>query len=446
MASRLIVSALKFLRHELLRRILKNSGYLFSATGLGAAMSMIQSILAARLLGVAGFGLLGTITMFVSVINKLASFRMTELVIKYIGHYTETKEPQRAAAVFKLACLSEAGASIFAFAMVVFLAPIGAQYFAKDLQTAPWFIFYGSIVLANLVSESSTGLLQIYDRFRPIAVVNILQSALILALTWAAYLMNGGLLEVLAVYLIGKVFGAAGLAFMALNQAKNQWGREWWKSPLHLLRNELRELAGFAFSTNLSASISLVTKDSELLWVSFFRNPTETGYYKLALSLANVLQLPVEPLPQATFPELSRQAARKNWANMRLIMRQGSLLAFSYSAVATLALILVGKPLISLVYTSAYLPAYPALLLLLLGYLVSNTIYWRRPALLALGRPDYPTKINLALAALKTLGILFLVPTYGYLASAALLAAFYWSTSLLSLAIIRTLLPRPVEG
>lgn len=446
MASRLIVSALKFLRHELLRRILKNSGYLFSATGLGAAMSMIQSILAARLLGVAGFGLLGTITMFVSVINKLASFRMTELVIKYIGHYTETKEPQRAAAVFKLACLSEAGASIFAFAMVVFLAPIGAQYFAKDLQTAPWFIFYGSIVLANLVSESSTGLLQIYDRFRPIAVVNILQSALILALTWAAYLINGGLPEVLAAYLIGKVFSAAGLAFMALNQAKNQWGREWWKSPLHLLRNELRELAGFAFSTNLSASISLVTKDSELLWVSFFRNPTETGYYKLALSLANVLQLPVEPLPQATFPELSRQAARKNWANMRLIMRQGSLLAFSYSAVATLALILLGKPLISLVYTSAYLPAYPALLLLLLGYLVSNTIYWRRPALLALGRPDYPTKINLALAALKTLGILFLVPAYGYLASAALLAAFYWSTSLLSLAIIRTLLPRPVEG
>ena len=39
-------------------------------------------------------------------------------------------------------------------------------------------------------------------------------------------------------------------------------------------------------------------------------------------------------------------------------------------------------------------------------------------------------------------GILLLVPTYGYLASAALLAGFYWIGSLISVRKVYTLLPK----
>jgi O-antigen/teichoic acid export membrane protein len=76
----------RWLESELIRRVLKNSGYLFSSTGLVSAIGMLQGILAARLLGVAGFGILGTITMFTNVINEFTSFRMGELVIKYVGY------------------------------------------------------------------------------------------------------------------------------------------------------------------------------------------------------------------------------------------------------------------------------------------------------------------------------------------------------------------------
>ena len=64
---------------ELIQRVVKNSGYLFSATGVSAVLSMVQSIFVARLLGVTDFGILGTITLFTSVVNKFASFRMSEL-------------------------------------------------------------------------------------------------------------------------------------------------------------------------------------------------------------------------------------------------------------------------------------------------------------------------------------------------------------------------------
>ena len=66
--------------NELIQRVVKNSGFLFSATGISAALSMVQSIFVARLLGVTDFGILGTITLFTSVINKFASFRMIMMI------------------------------------------------------------------------------------------------------------------------------------------------------------------------------------------------------------------------------------------------------------------------------------------------------------------------------------------------------------------------------
>jgi O-antigen/teichoic acid export membrane protein len=363
---------------------------------------------------------------------------MGELVVKYVGLYEEDRDHERAAAIFKSSALVEMLTSFFAFGLVLLLAPIGARYFAKDPTITYLFRIYGFIILANLVGESSIGLLQIYDRFRRMSALNIIQSIVTLSLIILVYFTNGGITEILLAYLTGKVVGALGVTLAAFIEAARRWGIHWWKVPLNLIRPKRRELAHFAISTNISATISLITKESEILWVSFFRSPLEAGYYKLALSLANMAQIPISPLPLATYPELSRQAARKNWGNFRYIMRQGSILAGGYTLAATMFLVLFGRQLIRLIYTPEFLPAYPALLILLAGYLFANIFYWRRPALLALGLPDFPAKVNFILAGLKIVGVILFVPVYGYLASAALLASFYISGSVIYALKIRS--------
>lgn len=430
----------RFFTNALIRRIVKNSGYLFGTTGVSAASSMLQGILAARLLGAAGFGILGTITLFTSVINNLISFRMGELVVKYVGQFTEQEDLSSAKATFKLAAMVEMLASLIAFSLIVLLAPVGARYFAKDINTAPLFVLYGLILIANLIAESSTGFLQIFDRFRRLAGLGIVQSLVTLAIIVVAYLSSWGLGGVLVAYLVGKTVGALGITAAALVEAQRRWGAGWWRTSLQPIRSNLREMVNFAVSTNISATISLVTKDSELLWVSLLRSPTEAGYYKLALALANMVQMPVEPLPQATYPELSRQVARQQWDSVRTILRQGSRIAGGYSLFAALFLVIFGQPLIRIVYSPEFLPSYPALVILLAGLLVANLFYWRRITLLALGRADFPAKVNALLAALKVAGTLAFVPRMGYLASAALLTVFYWTGSLVTVLKIRLLI------
>jgi len=298
---------------------------------------------------------------------------MGELVVKYIGQYTETKENDHAAALFKAASLAEMGASLVAFALIWLLSPLAARYFGKDISLAHWFALYGLIVIANLIAESSTGLLQIFDRFRRMAALSVVQSLATLAIITIVFIQKGSFGGILAAYIIGKTIGALSLTLAALFEATRRWGKQWWKTPISVLRPQARELVHFAISTNISASLSLINKDSELLWVSLLRNPLEAGYYKLALSLANMAQMPIGPLPQATYPEISREVARKNWANVRYILKRGTWLAGSYTLAISLGLLVLGQPLIRYIYTPEYLPAFPALLILLAGFMVANT-------------------------------------------------------------------------
>ncbi len=415
----------RFLENELIRRIIKNSGYLFSATGVSAVMSFFQGVMAARLLGPATFGVLGAVTTFTSTVNRFASFRMDELVVRYVGHYQERGDPQRAAAVFKAASLLEMSGSILAFVLIWLLAPVGANYFAHDASLALWFKIYGSIVLANLISESATGLLQIFDRFRTMALITAAQSALTLVLIAIAYFNRGGLIAIIVAYMSGKVLGALSLTVAALRNAGNFWGAGWWRAPLRSLAGERRSLLTFAVSTNLSGTISLVAKDSEVLWVAAFLGPTQAGYYKLALALSNLLQLPVSPLPKATFPELAREIARRSWDNVRYVLRQGSRLSALYSIPTTLFLVIFGRWIIATVYRPDFLPVYPALVILLTGFTFVNIFYWNRVALLSLGRPVFPTLVNFAGMALKIAAIFLLVPQFGYLVFAFSLAGYY---------------------
>ena len=69
----------------LLQRVLRNSSYLFSSNMISAALGVLQGIFVLRLLGGSGYGLLTIVMDFASNTNRLLSFRMSEVVVKYMG-------------------------------------------------------------------------------------------------------------------------------------------------------------------------------------------------------------------------------------------------------------------------------------------------------------------------------------------------------------------------
>jgi O-antigen/teichoic acid export membrane protein len=419
---------------DFMRRILRNSSYLVSATVFAAALGMLQSAFQFRALEAAGAGLFAAMGTFTNVLNRFTAFRIDELVVKYVRLYEERKEHKKAAAVYKLAALLETGGSIAAFLLILILAPLGVRLFSDQSGVESLFVLYGALVLINLIFDSSDGILQVFNKFGAKSIIDIVQSVLRLGLTVLVFYSGGGLVGMILAELAGRLVRSAALITMALVTARGQWGAGWWRTPISVLKKDRRSLLTFAFSTNLSATVSLVAKDSEDLWVNAFLGNVVGGIYNLARQLIGFLQIPVSPLPATTYPELSRAVAQDNWKAVRSILRRGSQLAALYSLPVTLGLILFGHQAILLLSTEEFLPAYVPLIVLLIGYGFANIFYWSRAALLAFNRPVYPTLINFTGMVLKVIGI-FLFASYGAVAFAALLSGYYIFT--VGLAVLR---------
>lgn len=407
----------------LLGKVVRHSAHLFSSNSLSLVLSMAQGILAARLLGPAGYGLLGIVMGYASTVNGLLSFRMSELVVRYGGEYLERGERDLAAALVKMASLAEGLVSVIAFLVVAFSAGLAAHYVAKTPDVEGLFIVYALGLLANFNLETSTGILQVTDKIRLQGVINLIQTICTASVIVAAFFLQGNFQIVLGAYLLGKVILGLGMFVAAQIHLRRVLQRNWWDAPLRSLP-AIREMARFAISSNLSATAILVFRESEILWVGLFLSTEAAGYYKAAYAIVSLLSVPANPLILTVYPELNRLIVQKAWLRLRNFLRKVTTLSFAYNMLLALGLVFLGRWVLW-IYGEQYVVAYPAMLALLVGFVFNYTLFWNRPLLLSLGLPEFPLKATLG-AGLVKLSLAFpLVPRLGYVAEAALLSLYY---------------------
>ena len=416
--------SVKWLQDKVLLRVIRNTGYLFSSQGISMVLSTLQGILAALLLGPASYGALGVVILFASSVNRLLSFRMGEVVVKYAGQALALGQRERAAAVIKVAGMTEAITSVTAYGLLVLFSPLAAVYLFKDPAAASWIIVYGLALLANLMTETASAVLQIGDHFRIQALINFFASALTAGLILLAFIFHGDIGVVLMAYLLGKLVSGIGPMLAAYGKLKHMLGENWLSAPLGLLQDR-SAIARFAISTNLSGTINLVIRDSEVLWVGFFLSTLQAGYFKFALAVMNIILMPINPFIATTFPEISRTVAEKKWDVLQTLLRRTAWIAFAWTMSAVAGLVLLGQPFLSWLKSGAYLPSYPAILILVAGYGFANVFFWNRPLMLAFGKPNFPLLVTFLVGIVKTVLMFILVPRFGFLAQAWLLSGYF---------------------
>lgn len=406
-------------QNPIFARVLRNSGFLFSSTVISAALGFAQGILVVRLIGIEQFGALTAILLFASNVNRLLSFRMSEVTVKYFGEALARGDKVRAAALVKGIGLAEAATSVLAYLVLFFLA----AWYAGDAALAGLYRFYGLFLLANLVYETSTGVLQATDKFKRVAFANVLQSVATILLVILAFFMKWGMFEILAAYLVGKTLAALVVTFSALAELTRKLGSEWIRAPFHLVR-DWKSIARFALSTNINGTVNLFARDNIPLYINYFVSDAATGYFKIASSLINLVMLPIEPFIWPTYAEITKTIAQKQWDATRRLLKQVSAIGAAWTLLAGGGLAAFGWWFIPFAYDVEPAPVYVCVLILLAGYGVANIANWNRPLLLALGRPNDPLIVAAVTGAVELLLIFLLVPSGGYLVATAIFSAY----------------------
>jgi O-antigen/teichoic acid export membrane protein len=418
-------------RDPIFQRVLKNTGYLFSATTISLVLVFIQSILVARLLGLEAFGLITVVMAFVTNINRLFSFRMGEFVIRFFGKELTEGNLAQAGVVVKTAAIIEGFTSMLAFVFLWLLAPLGATLFAKESSAVNLIHIFGAAILVNFITETSTGVLHTTNQFKKQAGLNLFSSVVTLVLITIAFIFEKDVLFILWAYLAGKFILGLGPVILAFRALSKELGTGWWQEKFLILPS-IKEMSRFAISTNLSATIKLLVSESEPLWVGFFLDKQAVGLFKIALTVVNPLMMPISPMIDTTFPEIARSVVLKKWQQLKQLLRRTSVIALSWTGFVTLLLVFLGKWIIRVAYGGEFLPAYPTLMILLAGFGFSNIFFWNRKLLLAFGKANIPLYVLAGAAAVKIALAFVYVPQYGINAEAWLLSGnFFLSVGLL---------------
>src|SRR5215211_5159627 len=408
----------------LLQRVVRNSSYLFSSSAISAVLSAVQMIIVVRLLDPEGYGLAtGIIMVFTSNVNRFLSFRMSEVVVRYAGEALTHEKKDRAAALIKGIGITEAITSVVAYVVLVLLSRWAASAMAKDISTTPLFIFYGLFLLANLVYETSVGVLQTTNRFGQVARANFYQSIAVFVLIIIISLWMPNILGVLIAYLAGKTMAGLMVTVSALREMNRQFGSGWLHAPLGLV-SDWTSVRRFILSTNINGTINLFARDNIPIYIGYFLSTTEVGYFKFALTLINLVMLPIEPFIWPTYAEITRTIAKRQWDATRKLLKQVSSIAGVWTLLTAGGLIALGWWLIPSVFGAEYQPAYPSIVILLLGYTCANVFNWNRPLLLALGKPRYPLLVAGVVGAIELALIFWLVAQGTYLTASAIFSGY----------------------
>jgi O-antigen/teichoic acid export membrane protein len=283
------------------------------------------------------------------------------------------------------------------------------------------------MLLANLVYETSTGVLQTHKRFDQLAIINTIQSIITSVFILLAFLLKRSIIDVLAAYLLGKTFTGITITILATRQMNQTLGRGWWRTSLRQVK-DWRGILGFAVNTNLNGTVNLVTRDNAPLYLAYLSPAgvaqSYVGYFKLGLSIINFITLPIDPFIWPTYAEITRTIALRQWQTTRSLLKRVSSIAGIWTLSAAVGIAALGWWLIPVVYGPTTAPVYPVALILLIGYGVANILNWNRPLLLAFGKPSYPLLVALLVGVIEILLILWLVPQGGYLIMSAILAGY----------------------
>ena len=372
------------------RSLLKNSSYLGISRAVAAVAGVATLAFAGRGLGVLLFGTLILITSYAKAVSGIAKFQSWQLIVRYGGHGVAHGDPEHfkvaTGFAFALDLISGIGGMLVGAALLPFIGTL--------VGIRPEYLWLGILyctLLPTMASATPGGVLRVLDRFDLMGWSDTATPISRAILSGIAFASHASFPVYVAVWYVTDLGGDLFNWFLGWRELK--------RHRLHVgIRPTLRPNAlpgawRFAIEVNLATSVQAVWGPIGRLVVGGLLGPAGAALFRIASTLADSAQKPADLLGKAFYPEIMRMdlSSKKPW---KLMVRGTALI----SAVALLAIGLMligGRPLMSLLFGSAFLGAYKPLVILMAIPFIGIFGFPLSPMLYALGRSDGPLKAKL---------------------------------------------------
>jgi len=347
------------------------------------------------------FGTYGLVIALFSTINMIMVTAIQQAVAKFVS------EREKLAEVIKRKTIKlQLGISLALFVAYFLAAPFLAGIF-NDLSLTGLIQFSGLIFFSHPIYSVFSGCLNGLQQFKKLAGLQIsygiAKMLLIIGLVFFGFSVFGAVLGFIVASFFAVVLGTFLVGF---------------RKPVG--KFDSKQLAAFAAPLFAFAIIQNLLFNVDLFAVKALASGAElVGYYVAAQSIARLPHIVVVAITFVLFPLVSSTTFKKQSDKTRFYIRNAMRYSLLFLVPVTALIAANSSELVSLIYSSKYLPAGQALFILSFGTMFYALFLVLTTAISSSGKPKVSTALGLvALIALFGLSIV-LVPIYS-IAGAAL--------------------------
>jgi O-antigen/teichoic acid export membrane protein len=366
-----------------LRSLVKNSSYLAASKAVAGVAALATYAFAGRSLGLTAFGVLILIHSYAQAASGISKFQSWQLIVRFSGDLQGGGDPKRFKEAVGFAFALDVSSGLLGMVAAILLLPVLGRWFGVPPEYLVFAMVYCTL-LPTMAAATPNGILRALDRFDLISwqgTASPIARAILAGIAW----MLGAPFEVfLAIWFVSDMGGDLFLWFLAWRELKR-------RDLMSGIRPTLRPAGlvrpwAFAISVNLTSSLNTAMGPIARLIVGGLLGPAGAALYRVAATLANSAQKPADLLAKAFYPEVARLdlSTKKPWK----LMVRGMLLCVPIGLVSILVVLVAGRWLLDALFGSEFTPAYPVLLVLMFGAVLTVLSFPLPSMLLALDRPN----------------------------------------------------------
>ncbi len=394
------------------KELIKHSGIMYASNFISLFFRFLLVFLLARAIGPSKYGLIQLAISVAGFISLLIDIRIGEAVVKFTTDYLVSGDKQKASAVIILGYIVDFVLGLISFLIIFSTAGLISNYILHQSQELFLIRIYAFAVLVSIINGTSMAVLQTFKKFNLIGIFTIVHSFFYFLLP--VLFIQYGLLKIMSGYVFSATIGAVMINIFAgiilIQEFKNTGFYPFWLIGPKIFR--------FSIQTFLSVTFKSAQRYIDVLILGFFKNPAAVGYYKIALSYTGVLGIIASPIGLVVYPTLSSLWSQKNIDVFKRLIKKISRIMAIITIPLSFAMILFAPLLLRLTVKEQFIPAIPAIYIVIWVSLFTNIAAWLRSAVLAIGKPEISTKANLYMVILLVVLSILLIPAFSYIGSA----------------------------
>ncbi len=348
-------------------------------------INFLISIVLARILSPAEFGLIGMLSIFIALGNILMDSGLSSSLIR-----TQNPDERDYSTVFFINVV----AGLFIYVILFFTAPLIASFFNQPLLSNIIRVFCLTFILRSFAAVQNTRLTKLMQ-FKTQMYIQI-PSVIIAGLV--------------GVFLAYKNYGVWSLVWMNVIQAFLYSVQHWfytdWKPKFIFDKEKLRSHFNFGYKLTLSGLLDTVYQNLYTILIAKYFSATQLGFYNRAHSLR---QLPVQNISEAlnkvTYPMFA--AIQDDHVKLKNAYTKLMLQVMFWLTPIMLIMVLLASPIINFLFTAKWLPAVPYFQILSVSGILYPLQAYNLNILNVKGRSDLFFKLELYKKGFLTIGIFF---------------------------------------